>query len=99
MRSGRGDPQPIIARDADDLAAQTDHFPSRLAHVLADRRADLDDRLVHLALDLILQPLLPLGEQLLNVGSQLARLWVDDLKLLFDAEGEARLRHVFFSLS
>ena len=54
----------------------------------ADRRADLDDRLVHLALDLVLQPLLAFGKHLGDVRLQLARLRIDDLKLFFDPEGE-----------
>src|SRR5204862_126898 len=43
---------------------------------------------MHLALDLVFEDLLPLGEHLLDVRPELARVGVDDLKLLFDAERE-----------
>src|SRR6476620_2739195 len=93
MRARRADAQAGPAREADDLAAQPRDLAPRFEDVAADRRADLDHRLVHLALDLVVQPLFTLGEELLNVGPQLARLRVDDLKLFLDAEGEGRLRH------
>ena len=93
MRSRGGDAHAVLARQADDLPAQPRDFRAGLGDVAADRRADLDDRVVHLPLDLVLEPLLPLGEELLDVRFQLARLRVDDLELFLDAEGEGRRWH------
>ena len=50
--------------------------------------AELDDRLVHLRFDVFLQGDLAVVENLLNVGTQLARFRIDDLEFLFDPEGE-----------
>ena len=61
---------------------------STCAHVLADRRADLDDRLVHLALDLVAERRRSRREQLADVRAQLPRGGVDDLELFLDADGE-----------
>ena len=48
----------------------------------------LDDRLVHLRFDVLLQGDLAVVENLLNVGTELARFRIDDLEFLFDPEGE-----------
>src|SRR5690348_7016726 len=93
MRPGRGDAQPVVVREPDDLASQPRDFSSRLGDVAADRRADFDHRVMHLALDLVLEPLLALGEELLDVRLELPRLRVDDLELLFDAECEGWRGH------
>src|SRR2546428_565928 len=93
MGSCCGDAQAALARQADDLAAKADHFAPGMSDVAADRGADFDHRFMHLALDLVLQPLLSFGEHLLDVRFQLARLRVDDLKFLFDAEREGGLGH------
>ena len=60
------------------------------ATFVADAGADLDDRLVHLRLDALLEEEPALLEDLLDVGAQLARLRIDDLELLLDAEREGR---------
>src|ERR1700736_2342303 len=93
MCAGGGDPQTILARQPDDLAAQTHDLAPRLRHILADRSADLDYRVVHLALDLFLQALLTLREHLLDVRFELAGFRINDLKLFFDPEGEGRLHY------
>ncbi len=90
MRAGGGDAQAILARQADDLAAQAGHFLARFGDVRADRGANLDHGIVHLAFDLFLETLFPFGEHLLDVGLQLTRLRIDNLKLFLDAEGEGR---------
>ena len=51
-------------------------------------RAELDDRLVHLRFDVLFQSDFAVVENLLNVGTQLARLRIDDLEFLLDPEGE-----------
>ena len=88
MCARRCDAQSVFARELDDLAAQSGHLLARLFHILADRRPDLDDRVVHLTLDFVFEPLLAFGEHLLDVRFQFARLGIDNLKLLFDAERE-----------
>ena len=65
---------------------------AQLGDVGADPRADLDDRLVHLALDLVAEHRRARRQQLGHVRAQFPRLRVDDLELLFDAEGEAGAR-------
>ena len=55
----------------------------------ADLGADLDDRLVHLALDLIAEAPGALDvEQLGDVRAQLPRVGIDDLEFFLDADGE-----------
>ncbi len=62
---------------------------AQLADVGADLRADLDDRLVHLALDLLPEHRRARRQELGHVRPQLSALGVDDLEFLLDAEGEA----------
>ena len=88
MRSGRGDTETAFSAEPDDLASQPGDVPSRLVDVCADVGPDLDDRLMHLALDLIFQTEGSLGENLLNMRLHVARLGIDDLKLFLDAEGK-----------
>src|ERR1700739_2590297 len=94
MCPGGGDAQTALAHEIDDLAPKPGHLAARFLHIAANRRADFDDGLVHLALDLVFEALLPFREHLGDVRAQLARFGVDDLKLLLDAEGEGGLwRH------
>src|SRR5262245_50003580 len=58
----------------------------RLLDILANAGADLDLRLDHFRLDLFAQEHAALVENLRHVRPQLARLRIDDLKFLFDAE-------------
>ncbi len=90
VRAGGGDAQAVGAREADDLGAQPRHLAPRLLHVAADRRADLDDRVVHLALDLGLEQRLALRKHLLDVRLQLVRRGIDDLELFLDPDRERR---------
>src|SRR5687768_12308713 len=64
---------------------------------LANLRAELHDRLVHLGLDLLLQENFAALQDFLDVRPQLARLRIDDGKLLFDAERKGMVRggHVY----
>ena len=94
MRARGGDAQAALSHQVDDLAPEPGHLASGVLDIGADRRADFNDRLVHLALDLVLEPLLPFREDLGDMRPQLARFRIDDLKLLLDSEGEGRLwRH------
>ena len=58
------------------------------ADVVANLRAKLDDRLMHLRFDALFQKHLAVRQNLLDVRTQLARLRIDDLEFLFDAESE-----------
>src|SRR5687768_11107730 len=91
MSSSCGNPEAAFARKLADLEAQPRDLAAGVGDIAADGRADLDDCVVHLPFDLILEALLTLGEHLLNVRFELARVRLDDLKLFFDAEGERRL--------
>ena len=88
VRAGRGDDEALLARETEELFAQVDDLPARVADVGADRRAEFDDGLVHLGLHAFAEGHLAVGEDLLDVRAQVARLRVDDLEFLFDAEGE-----------
>ena len=50
--------------------------------------AELDNRLVHLGFDLLIQRHLALAEDLLDMGTQFARLRIDDLKFFLDPESK-----------
>ncbi len=70
------------------LAPQFHHLLASTLRCRTNFRAKLDDRLVHLRFDVFLQGDLAVVENLLNVGTQLARFRIDDLEFLFDPEGE-----------
>ena len=83
----------LLAREPGDDGAQPRDVGARLLNVAADAGADLDLRLDHLGLDLLAEQHLALFEHLRDVRAQLARLRVDDLKLLLDAECVMFWRH------
>jgi hypothetical protein len=89
--AGRGDAQPDALGALGELAADMNDLVLELVDVAADLRADLDDRLVELALDLIAERRAR-REQLRHVRPQLPGLRVDNLKLFLNADGE-RVRH------
>jgi hypothetical protein len=73
-----------------ELAPRSVHFEPQLAHVLADFRPGLYDRLMHLLLNLVTEASRSGGrKQLHYVGAQLQRFRVNDLEFLFDTDGEA----------
>ena len=53
MRAGGGYGQTDPIGGGAELGADAEHLAFDLSDVLANRGADLDDRLVHLALDLV----------------------------------------------
>src|SRR5713226_9565613 len=87
MRADRRSFQSTVAGQLGELAAQFNDVLARVDNRLADLRAKLDDRLVHLGLDLLLEHDFSAFEDFLNVGAQLARLRIDNREFLLDAEG------------
>jgi hypothetical protein len=82
------DGQAVAPGQPGELAAQADDLAAGHLDVLADGGPDLDHRLVHLRLQLVLEQL-PAGfQKLLDVGAQVPRLQVDELELLFDPQRE-----------
>jgi hypothetical protein len=68
---------------------------TRIDNRLANFSAELNDRLVHLRLDLLFERNFPALENFLDVRPELACLRVDDGEFLFDTESErvVFLRH------
>ena len=88
VRAGGGDAQADALRGIGEIAAIADDFLGQLADVRTDLGPDLDDRLVHLALDLIAEGGHARRQQLLHVRAKLPGLGIDDLELFLDADGE-----------
>jgi hypothetical protein len=65
---------------------------AKLGNAAADLGADLDDRLVHLALDVLTECRGARGQELADVRPQFPRVRVDDLELFLHANGEP-MRH------
>ena len=61
---------------------------ARINNRLANFGAELDDRLVHLRLDLLFEHNLAALENFLNMRPQLARLRIDNREFLLDTEGK-----------
>src|SRR6266571_404793 len=93
MSTGRSDFKSVARCESCQLAAKMDNLAFRTASVVTNFRAKLYDRLVHLGLDVFFQNHLAAGEDLLNVRTQLARLRIDDLEFLLDAQSENMVFH------
>lgn len=78
----------MLTGETDDGAPQPGHVLAGGGDVLADSGAHLDDRLVKLLLDLVGEPVLALGEHLLDVRLQGPGLRIDELEFLLDAQSE-----------
>src|SRR5437867_3793742 len=65
---------------------------ARMLDGIANLRAEFDHRLVHLRFDLLFEHDFSALENLMNMRTQFARLWINDRELLFNAESEC----VFF---
>src|SRR5205814_4480499 len=87
MGPDRCDLQSAAAGEVRQLAPQLNHMRARVIDRIANLGAEFDDRLMHLGLDLLLEQDLATLEDFLNVRLQLARLRIDNRKLLFDTEG------------
>src|SRR4051812_21674155 len=101
MRADGGDPQVRLVGERRELAPQFNDVFARVRDRGADLSAKLDDRLVHLRLDLFLQENFSSFEDFLNVRTQLPGLWIDDREFLFDPERERVVRggHVLTTVS
>ena len=101
VRGRGGHRQPFLRGQADDKAALVGQFFLQLIQRVADRRAQLDHRLVQLRLEVALDHHdLVAFEKLRDKRAQLARLGVDDLVFLFNADRErGSLAHAVFSVS
>ncbi len=89
MRAGGSDLQAGALGGGDQLAARAMHLDAQLAHVFANLRAGLDDRLVHLVFDLLDDVRRSGGNELHDVRAELTRGRVNDLKFFFYADGKA----------
>ena len=86
--------RPFSSRERDHLAAQVVEIGRRFLDVRADAGADLDHRLVHLGLHLLLHPPLALVDDLGgDVRAQVERDGIDRLVFLFDPDGEGGFFH------
>ena len=91
MRGAGRQQQAVLAREPNHLAPQIDDVLARFLDVAADAGADLDHRLVHLGLDLLVQQPLAVRDQLgADVRAQIECRGIDRLVFLFDAEREGR---------
>ena len=88
MRAGGSDYQPVLRRNFGQLSAKCSDLPSRVSGIAANLGADFHNRLVQLRFDLLLYNDFTVGENLLNVRTQFARLGIDELQFFLDAESE-----------
>jgi hypothetical protein len=88
MRAGGGDAQADALGGVGEIAADADDLGRQLLDVGADLGPDFDDRLVHLALDVVAEHGGARGQQLGDVRTQLPGVGIDDLEFFLDADGE-----------
>src|SRR5216683_61738 len=88
MRRSGYDLKAILLGQRCNNTSQVRYVGPRLLNVLAHAGAYLNHRLDHLGLNLLAENHLAFVKKLRYVRAQLARLRIDDLKLLFDAECE-----------
>src|SRR5579864_6056149 len=82
-------PQPMLLGERDHVVPQLLHVLFRVLDAVANPGAHLDDRLVHLRLDLLLQHHLSFFEDFrMDVGAQVAGDRIDGLVFLFDSDSE-----------
>src|SRR5207302_8007573 len=92
MRASRRYTQPDALGRIGKTAPAADDFLAQLVDAGADLGADLDNRLVELALDVVAEGRGARREELGDVGSKLPGRRIDDLELFLDANGE-RVSH------
>src|SRR5215216_305680 len=88
MRRRSDDDESILLRQPGDDAAESCDVSACFLDVATNARAHFHHRLDHLGLDLLAQQHLAFFEDLRDMRAQFARLWINDLKFLFDAQCE-----------
>src|SRR2546430_10100675 len=88
MRADGGNLYSAAGGEFREPAAQLDHVGTGIDNRLANFGAQLNNRLVHLRLDLLFKDDLPILEDLLDVRPQLTGLRIDNGKFLFDTESK-----------
>src|SRR2546430_879119 len=88
MGAGRSDFKSVARCEFRQLAAKMDHLAPRTASIVTNFRAELHHGLMHLRLDLLFQNYFAVGENLLNVRTQLPRLGINDLEFFLNPESE-----------
>ncbi len=91
MRAGGGNSQADALGRRRQFASSSEDLPRELGDVATDARADFDDGLVQLVLELIAERRRRRFDQLARHRAKLTRDWIDDLKLFFDADGESHV--------
>ncbi len=88
MCRGGNNLESVLLRQRRNDRAQASDVGTGFLNIFADARADFDLGLNHLGLDLFAEQHPAFVKKLHDVRLQLARLGIDDLKLLFNAECE-----------
>src|SRR6266849_6396887 len=88
MRSSRRDFQAILRSKRGQFAAKLNDLLPRTTSIGTYLGPELDHALVHLGFHVFFQNHFAAGQNLLDVGTQLARFRSDDLKFLLDAKCE-----------
>src|SRR5262249_24227924 len=88
MRPHRRDFYFAARRQLGKFRAQRSDVIASTANGIANFGAQLNDRLVHLRLDLLFERDSSAFENFVNMRTQFARLRVDDRELLFDSQSE-----------
>ena len=88
MCAGGRDFQPVLRSQFRKFAAKIDDLLPGITRIAANVGPQFRDRLVELRLNLLLQNQFAVSQDLLDVRTQLARLRIDNLEFLFDAESK-----------
>ena len=88
MGAGGRDLESFHPGDRSQFASKLNHLLSRRPDVVTNFGAEFDDRLVHFGFDVFFQEHFAVGENLLNVRTQLAGFGIDDLEFLLDSESK-----------
>ena len=88
MRADRRDLEFAAPGQRGETTSQLRHMRPGIIDVAANFRAQLNHRLMHLRLDLLLERKFAVLQNFMNVRAQLARLGIDDGEFFLDAEGE-----------
>ncbi len=96
MGARRGDFQPVLRSQFRQLRAKIEDLLPGITSVAANLGVQFHDRLVQLGFGALLQNQFAVGQNLLDVRTQLARFRIDDLEFFFDTESENVIAGVLF---